>query len=480
MLTAKKDEKSNFFLISIIVGVLLVLTVSIAMREKSRVLNGNVLITFIINGSVWLYLFIREIRKRAYSLVMIQWLFCLMFFWFAPMAQYFANRFPWIIARSDEILVRTNLVLSVWTISVLFGEAFGNKKARLFSKRKAINNFENQFTGKTNIIFEQTNRLDKLLPYLTAINIIVMIVYLYQIGLVNLMLRLTKTGISFSETGTVSMMIANMLQAICYFSVVISADRFLKDVRKFVFLLINGVLLVITYFPTGLARYAIGVIYLGIMLTFFKNWRNNRSFMLVFIMAFLIFLPFFNAFRTGVAGNINLIESLSNSVSNISKNLTNYDYDAYTYLSLTLEYVDKYGFGKNHILTVIFFFIPRAVWPNKALAGGGVVARSNGLFDNVSFPFSALGYMDMGVWGVILIGILVGYAIKKMDNLFWNGLDMSGKTTRAYDYLYNVFLIYFFFLCRGDLHYIWPYAFCYILTWYIIVKASYIKIFNFE
>lgn len=470
-------RKKDAILVLTTICALLALMISIALREKLRSLDGGVIATFAANGCVWFFLFAKELRKKPYSLVMLQWFFCLSFFFLAPVAQYFTNWFPWIAVRSDEILIRTNIVLFIWTISVLLGETLAKKRFKSSSNgiKKCL--FPKIFS-RADIMSENGDRLESLLPVLSCINIIVMVVFVRQVGFMDLLSRSTRTDVRFSSAGTVSMMIGGMLQAACYFSVVISVNRFLKDNRKFIFLLINAAALLVTYFPAGLARYAIAVLYLGTMLTLFRSWRDNRFFILLFTMSFLIVLPFFSAFRFGTMEAFDFFKTAYDVVFHISDNLVEPDYDAYTQISLTLEYVDTYGFGKNHILTVIFFFVPRAVWPGKSFAGGADVAHTRGLFDNVSFPFPALSYIDMGFLGVILVGIFVGYAMKKMDALFWDRIDKSGKAVRAYDYLYHVFLTFFLFLCRGDAFYVWSYMTCYIITWYMIVKASSIRLFR--
>lgn len=473
-MTAKHKRKDVIIYI-IMTCTLLLLTAAITMHEKFRSMDGRVIITFAINGCIWFCLFVKEMQKRPYSFVLIQWFFCLAFFFLAPLAQYFKNWFPWIVVRSDDILVKTNIVLFIWTISVLFGETLAKKHFRRSSTAETKFHLSSRFL-QINIMSDCSNNLEKLLPFLSCINIAVMITYLRQIGFVNLLFRSTNTGIQFSRTDTVSMVIANVLQATCFFSVAISVNRFLKNRKKFFFLLINGIILIITYFPTGLARYTVAVLYLGTMLIFFRSWRDNRFFILLFTMSFLIILPFFSVFRYGSIQNFNVFKTLKDAVLHISDNLVAYDYDAYTELSLTLEYVDTYGFGKNHILTVLLFFVPRAIWPEKSFSGAADVAHTRGLFDNVSFPFAALSYIDMGILGVIFVGIFVGYVMKKMDNRFWIGIDKTGKTVRAYDYLYNVFIVFFLFLCRGDAFYVWSFMFCYFVAWYIIVKVSSIKI----
>ena len=59
--------------------------------------------------------------------------------------------------------------------------------------------------------------------------------------------------------------------------------------------------------------------------------------------------------------------------------------------------------------------------------------------------------------------------MKKFDDSYWERLDIYGTAFRPIDTLYPAVMIYWFFMCRGDIFYILAYVTCYLVAWYLIV-----------
>lgn len=282
--------------------------------------------------------------------------------------------------------------------------------------------------------------------------------------------RSSNTGVSYSSNGSLSMVISQVSAGIVYFTVILSLVMYKKNKKNILYAWINCFLLVLSYFPTGIARFAVAVLYLGAMLTFFTKFRKNRIFVLLFICAYAILLPFLSAFRIESA-SLNIGNIIRNIFINLVQNWLQFDYDAYTIFTLTLEHVDKFGtFGGIHILSDLLWWVPRSIWPGKALSGSYEVATERNLFSNLSFPFPALGYIDGGVFGLFFLGIIVGLIMKKIDNCYWLKLSENEKSFRAIDILYPCVVIYWFFMCRGDIFYILGYLSCYVIAWWGIVE----------
>ena len=140
-------------------------------------------------------------------------------------------------------------------------------------------------------------------------------------------------------------------------------------------------------------------------------------------------------------------------------------------VSISPKYIkeNSMGVGK-YFLSIILFFIPRSLWKTKALAGSVDIAKAEHLsFSNISLPFPALGIMDLGIMGVVFIGVLVGYIIRIVDKKFWSGqVDMNVSLTKSWELLYPVVVIFFFFMARGDMLYTYPYFFSYLAVWFFI------------
>lgn len=450
------QRSKNIRIIYLISLILIILTIMILSKMSNGNRNTSIIFTYLFNGCIWLFLLIREVKKRAYSLIMMQWLFCIFFFSLAPLVQYIVGYFPWINTRSDEILIRANLLLTVWTIAVQLGIYLGKYRKRHYGR----------------YIYRPWTSFSKLLPILTFFCFLNLIFRIITIGPTNMLFRETNKSMQIASNGSLSLFILNTIQALFYFTTAMSLVKYRQHHKTIIWALLNCTFLLFSYFPTGMARFVVAVLYLGAILTYFTNFRKNRSFILLFIAAFIIILPFFSAFRT-IGNSFNLVLILRNVLLNLIENWLKFDYDAYTLFTLTLEYVDEFDVGKGiHILSDLLFWVPRSLWSGKAYSGSYEIAHTRHLFDNLSFPFPALGYMDGGFLGLFLLGIVVGIIMKKFDDSYWERLDMYGTTFRPIDVLYPAVLIYWFFMCRGDIFYILSYLSSYLFAWFVIVQLS--------
>jgi len=432
------------------------------MSRGQRKLDLQVITLFVLNGIIWFWLLIKEVKRTAYSLKIMNWFFCLFFFALAPIVQYYANQFPWILLRTDSILYRANKLLLLWTVSVIAGIKLENY--RQIHKRKRYRNQIKKYTG--------WKGYERLLPFLTVVNLVNTVSRVLTIGISNLVSRGTNTGMVYSNYDSLSLLISQFIRGIAYFTVAISILQYQyqnRSLKNFVILGMNFIFLIISYFPTGLARYAAAVIYMGLMITYFKSFKNNRYFILIFIMAFTIILPFMNAFRTTQLLDVNMVKVFQDTVNNIISGWKAFDYDAYTYFTLTIEYVDRHGAGGHHLLSDLLFWVPRKLWPSKALSGSYEIAHELGLFDNVSFPYPSIGYMDGGVIGMVLFGIVIGWMMEFVDGYYWNNIDFNNRIVHAFDIMYPVIVIFWFFLYRGDIFYTLCHLVGYMLAWYFLV-----------
>lgn len=453
-----RKNRLSYFIIIVVLVALAVLTIT---NEDYQKYDMSIIMSLTINGFIWLRLLIKEIKKNAYSLKIMNWFFCLFFFSLAPMVQYYGSYFPWIGFRSDAILLRANKLLIVWTAALILGIKIG--QCRNMVKIKHSKTILGKWIG--------WKGYERLIPFLTGINTINTSIRILTVGAANLLSRSTNTGVRFSNYGSLSRLISVFIEGTVYFTVAISIIQYKyhkRNKKNWGILGFNSILLVISYFPTGLARYAMAVIYLGLMIIFFEKLKNNRFFILLFTMAFTVIMPFMNAFRTVEFADVNIIKSFSDSFNNIISGWKAVDYDAYTYFTLTLEYVDRHGTGGHHLLSDLFFWVPRRIWPSKALSGSYEIAHELGLFDNVSFPFPSIGYMDGGIIGMVLFGIAIGLIMELVDGFYWNCVDVNNRIVHCFDILYPVIVIFWFFLYRGDIFYTLIYLVGYILAWYSI------------
>lgn len=99
------------------------------------------------------------------------------------------------------------------------------------------------------------------------------------------------------------------------------------------------------------------------------------------------------------------------------------DYDAVTQTAVMQRYVAENGhtWGKQ-ALSVVGFWVPRSIWPDKAEPTGTLLARTAAVgLENLSAPLWTEGYMDFGVPGTVLMLALFGFVCRRGDSAYVRG-----------------------------------------------------------
>jgi hypothetical protein len=145
------------------------------------------------------------------------------------------------------------------------------------------------------------------------------------------------------------------------------------------------------------------------------------------------------------------------------------DLDGFQSVINTIQHVGQHGlhFGYQ-LLGVIFFFVPRSLWPDKPQPTGITTATSARYdFVNISAPMPAEMYIDFGFLGAIIFSAAAGYWTRRLDIV---AAQTHGEDT-ARDMLYAGLLGFTLILLRGS----WmsvigiPFAYaCFVLllSWY--------------
>ena len=202
------------------------------------------------------------------------------------------------------------------------------------------------------------------------------------------------------------------------------------------------ILLLIAIFPTGVARFMVGMVYIPLMLIFFPRFRDGGLFSFLLIFSLIIFFPFLEQFRyfSGIE-NISLIPSIEFFYAA--------HFDAYENMATAIE-VEFITYGRQ-LLGVLLFYVPRTYWETKPVGSGSEMANSIGYsFDNISMPFLGEGYVNLGFIGSVIFTVLLAYAMSIIDNRFTNKIRLVESvdfSTAFYFYLIGGL----FFVMRGDL-----------------------------
>lgn len=207
------------------------------------------------------------------------------------------------------------------------------------------------------------------------------------------------------------------------------------DLLALFFLLIG----VFCNFPTGLARYNAAALYIPFILIVFPKIRLKYYFNLIIVLGFLVIFPFLNNFR-------NYSKSQEIKLGFDFNMFTEGHFDSY----MSLLRVIKFDMITNgyQILGVLFFWIPRSIWPSKPIGSGAYMAEELGLyFNNISLNYFGEGYINFGIWGVALFTVFIAVGCAYMDKDFISQKHKS-KSSELYYFIITGFLI---FMLRGDL-----------------------------
>ena len=188
----------------------------------------------------------------------------------------------------------------------------------------------------------------------------------------------------------------------------------------------------------------------------------------------MIILPFLNAFRNTAFFEVEAKEALESVVGGLSSVWLEGDYDAYTMLTLTIEYVELYGITWGYqLLGVFLFWLPRSIWNAKPVGSGYHVASAlSWRFRNVSCPLPGEGIINFGFVGMFFFAVIIGLIIAKIDRSYWRNLETTGKRVNRSSAIYVVCMAFFFFMCRGDLLSSFAYMIAYVAVWVCLVVLT--------
>jgi len=206
-------------------------------------------------------------------------------------------------------------------------------------------------------------------------------------------------------------------------------------------ILLSILLLMISSFPTALARFQAAQIYLALLLFMVPPLFYKRYLFDFIILTGLVFVfPILDLFRfydpaTGFQGkNFNfgwLRDGHFDSFQNFA---------ALVYRDIQMM--------PEQFMGVMLFFIPRSFWPDKPIHSGAVLAKEeNMVFDNIAMNFIGEGFITGGIFGVILFAVFFGIVTAWCD-IKIRSINMS-QSVHCVSYILFCTTIFFFF--RGAL-----------------------------
>jgi hypothetical protein len=204
-------------------------------------------------------------------------------------------------------------------------------------------------------------------------------------------------------------------------------------------------------------RNTLGPIYIALIYLFYpKLLDSNSKFFLFLFLSMVIMFPLMSSL-THIDANLDQIvekpELLYESFlrfGTISGAFESLHYDAFSNILATLEYVEINGIALGYqLLGVILFFIPRSIWASKPTTTGELIGEylmntTPRDYSNLSNAIVSEGYINLGVFGVVLLAIILAYFIVKF---------ISWMISKNYfkEFIAFYFALHLLFLLRGDL-----------------------------
>lgn len=457
MQTKCRSSKLNNFLVLVFLTFLLIVPMTQCGSSKSDLLC---ILTFCINGLVFAFGIYTAMNKYAISIDLIYWIFMFVFMYFAPMLQYANAQFPWNGQLSDSEILSANIIVLLFNVFYALGKAM----ARHVRIRRIVTTRHSQFLCQTFTYGKRMRLLFTLLMcLLTAYSV-------SKTGLLGIVTSRDNAIQAFysGDNTAVALVVEAIIPAFMAYTVAEAAQGMIKKRENGVRFFLLILCLLICFFPTTLPRYKLAVIY-GTILVVLCPWvKKSNNFFWIFALAMFVLFPLL-----GGARRILELESFKAVFEEgfLGVYLKG-DYDAYRMLVSTFRFVDDNGitWGRQ-LLGVILFFVPRSIWQSKPIGSGATVIQNefgSSVFSNVSCPIIGEGFINFGLLGVALFGIVIGNLVFKADKLYWE--NESGDGFSFSPYLFITFIA--FFMLRGDLLSGFAYMAGFIITGYILRGLS--------
>lgn len=404
---------------------------------------------------VGLFLFIGAIALagilkdgKVYSARKIHWHFILIFMSLAPLSQYVNGYFPWNYYLDDSLIMKAQAVVICWCLVFALGGAL----AAVFLRRGGAG-------AKSRELRSPQCDVPKATYALILVALVALALDIAMTGPQNLFVRSVSESTS---TGDASSNALSMIGRFVLVSIPLFSCIFLIIARKedksrpiwpilFVFLC-----LLVSVWPPAVSRYMTAAVYGGLALVLIpKRLARSRIVDFVVIVGIMVIFPAFYAFKFGTLD----IEYFQNVISRAIEGTVfcSIDFDAFSLVARIVQYADLNGLTWGvQVISALLCFIPRAFLAALGITKGAptgemVVTAQGASYTNLSAPTMAEAYIDFGILGVIVFGLVVSVLFKVIDERFWDGyLHCEGEAylSRA---VYPVFVAFLVYILRGSL-----------------------------
>jgi hypothetical protein len=356
----------------------------------------------------------------------------------APLHQLIRDQFPWELPLPDEYLQLANLCVFLWIVGYLGG-------------RLASSLVTSEFRRPVPLLERQPSSVGLALGFLLALG---SIAFLAAHGTAFIFTR-AAFGSSFALEG-----VGQKLALIVRYWPVLALGAFLhtwilRPKRRTWWalgsIIVLALLGIIFNNPLAGPRTWTVTVLLGLGAIVYLSRLADATRTLPWLALALALLPALNQGRQATDFDPGM---LTPQASAASEGLTTGDYDAYVNLVLANKYVELEGlaYGEQFAGALLFWF-PRALWTEKPMGSGWVMAERIGLpHSNISMPLPGEALMDFGIWGLPFVAAGFGILLRWADARYYlNRPGAAPATYRILDVLYPFWLGHIIFLTRGDL-----------------------------
>lgn len=393
------------------------------------------------------YVFSKE--NKGYSLNKTFYLFSLFFLGIAPLLQFYKGVNLWNsrpLNENDYIMLNIIIIIIIFLYQ-LFYNYFYSKK---------INKKNEKFIRNLNVDENLSHSRTLILILLSVISFVVLFYY-NNYSIISMMVRggELKESVEFSSSSR--LIITNVFRPLTMMCLLYYITS--KSNVFFVYLILITSTL-ITSSPFGTARFQAAAMYIPLLLLTISWLRKNNNFSLIFILGLLLVFPFLDNFRRFTPGeHLELGFDFNMFLQG--------HFDSYQNFALIVsENIVTWG---RQLLGVIFFWIPRSVWPNKPIGSGHFLAEKQRLsYSNISCNYFAEGYINFGFLGVLIFIIALSYVTAKLDKMHWTISVHSNNN--YFNVIYYVLIGMLFFVLRGDLLSSFAYTIGFLVSIWLVHK----------
>jgi hypothetical protein len=227
-----------------------------------------------------------------------------------------------------------------------------------------------------------------------------------------------------ATTSTVALAIVSMGLLIAVVAqLAVRRDLTAQGKKRPIFLLaLTTVMLFACVNPISMPRFVFGTVLLGYLaaLGIYGTVKRFRLTSLGALAGLVFLFPLLDVFRRTLDSTVKFESPFESFKGG--------DYDSFAQINNTVLHVAESGTAMGmQALGVLFFWVPRGIWPTKPLDTGIVLANDRGYrFTNLSAPLPAEFFINGG-WVVLIVGMLAfGFALRRWDAATERNLVLNG------------------------------------------------------